>query len=118
MTSLDFSIEYHSKSDQITDELAELASTRLRNLRGDHTDMISASVTIEPATQAETPHDIQAQVVVHMRPERVVASHDGDSNTAALKGALDAVERQVREQRRKFKEHWKRPDLDDRPSPR
>lgn len=117
MTSLDFPIEFHSKSDQITDELEELASARLRDLRGDHTDMVSASVTLEPATQAETPHNIQARVVIHMRPDQVVASHDGDSNTAALKGALDAVERQVREQRSKLREHWKRPDLNDRPSP-
>lgn len=117
MTSLDFPIEFHSKSEQIEDDLESIASQRLRELRGDHSDMVSASVTIEPVTQSETPHNIQARVVIHMRPEQVVATHKDDSGTGALKGALDAVERQVREQRRKLKEHWKRPDLDDRPSP-
>lgn len=116
MDMVDFPIEFHTKSDEFDGELEKIAARRLNDLRGEHTDMVSASVTLESVTHSETPYAIQARVVVHTRPDRVVATNKADTPTTALKGALDAVERQVRAKREKFKEHWKRPDLDQGPA--
>lgn len=116
MDMVEFPIEFHSKSDEFDGELQDLAIRRLNDLRGDHTDMVSASVTLDSVAHSETPHALQARVVVHTRPDRVVATNKADSSATALKGALDAVERQVREKRAKLKEHWKRPDLNQGPA--
>jgi hypothetical protein len=44
-----------------------------------------------------------------MRPEDVVAVEKGKAAEVALKGALDAVERQVRQRRDKLRQPWKQP---------
>jgi hypothetical protein len=47
--------------------------------------------------------------VVYVRPDNVAAVEKGGKAEEALKGALDAVERQVREYRNKLSEPWKQP---------
>jgi ribosome-associated translation inhibitor RaiA len=73
--------------------------------------MIGASVALEELTQEETPHVFEARVVAYIKPDNIAAIEKSDSALGALKGALSAVERQVREFRNKLGEPWKRPDL-------
>jgi hypothetical protein len=54
----------------------------------------------------ETPHMYQARVVVYIRPENIVAIEKAGDLDGALKGALEAAERQVRQRREKFKTQW------------
>ena len=89
------------------DELIIEADRKLRALAEGHSDMIGASVAIEELTGVETPHVYQARVVAYIRPNNIVAVEKRDSPESALKGAISAVERQVRELREKLGKSWK-----------
>jgi ribosome-associated translation inhibitor RaiA len=109
MEELDFTLEFNSAgvNEATETELFDQADERLRALKGDHKDMIGAAVNIREPAHGETSHLFEATVVVYIRPENIAATEKADNPTAALKGALTAVERQVREGRRKRKEAWK-----------
>lgn len=115
MVTPDFPIEIRSDTESFTDKLREKTLRRLADLKGDHTDIVSAAVTIEEVAKGEAAFRYQFKVIAHMRPDPLVASKEGDTVEAAMKSALDALERQVRERRAKLKEHWKRPDMQDGP---
>ncbi len=107
-----FDFEFHTEITQDDTELWEEANKRLRSLINNHTDIIDASVAIEELTGSETPHRFEARVIIYMRPDNIVAVKKGEHAMVALQRALDAVERQVREDRTKRREEWKRPDVD------
>jgi hypothetical protein len=44
-----------------------------------------------------------------MRPDNLASVEKAETDEGALKGALTAVERQVRESREKLRETWKQP---------
>ncbi len=117
MATPDFPIEIRSDTDSFTDKLRDKTLRRLADLKGNHTDMVSAAVTIEEVAKGEEAFRYEFKVVVHMRPDPLVASKEANTVEAAMKSALDALERQVRERRAKLKEHWKRPDIQDGPEP-
>jgi ribosome-associated translation inhibitor RaiA len=111
MGSPDLPIEYHSEARGVPGTLEAEAQRSLLGLSEGHKDMTGATVTISRPEHGETPHLYQARVIVYMRPEHVTASEKHEDPEIALKGALAAVERQIRERRVKLKESWKRPDL-------
>jgi hypothetical protein len=111
MDITNFEFEFYTEVPDQRDILKNEAQARLRDLAWGHMDMIGASVSMEELTQAETPHVYQARIVAYIKPDNVVASEKDDTAPGALKGALDAVERQVRELRAKLSAPWKRPDL-------
>lgn len=115
MASEEFPVEFHSDTDGFTDELQDKTLRRLRELKADHTDLVGAAVTVEDIAKGDEPFRFQFKVVAYMRPDRIVASEKADNVRTAMKGALSALERQVREKRRKLRESWKRPDF--RPGP-
>lgn len=113
MADLDIPVEIHSETERFTDKLERKALRQLQALKGDHTDIVGASIAVEEIAKAQAAFRYQATVVVHMRPDRVVASKKADGVRQAIQQALSALERQVRERRAKLREHWKRPDLVD-----
>ncbi len=108
-----FPIEMEIETPYMTDQLREEVEERLHSLAKGHTDLIGASVTLDRPAHGETGFLYKASIVVYMRPENVYASEKQETGEGALKGALDAVERQVREIRNKLGKPWKRPDLSD-----
>lgn len=118
MEYVDFPIEYQTEVADVSGELQGEAERRLLELAGDHTDMTSASVMLDSPAQAPDPTQprpilYRARVLVNMRQQNVVASKEDDTAEGAMKAALEAVERQVRELRKKLNESWKRPDIED-----
>lgn len=110
---VDLDIEFYSEVKTLEDELRPEAEKRLRELAKGHRDMVGASIAIEePAANRETPYVYRARVVVYIRPENIAGEEQADTPQAALKGALDAVTRQVREKRRKLRTRWKQPGQD------
>ncbi len=89
------------------DKLITEAETRLRKLAQGHTDVTGASIIVEKIVEAHTPYLIRARVVAYTRPQYTAGVEEADTPLAALKGALSAVERQVREERKKLRERWK-----------
>ena len=110
MATSDFPIEIHSESDDFTQDLQDKTLSRLQEIKGDHSDIVGASVNVREIARGEDPR-VEFKVVAYARPDRFVASEKSHNIRTAMKGALDALERQIREKRAKLKEHWKRPDL-------
>lgn len=108
----DFEFEFYCKdipNIQLEDDLRIEAENHLQDLATGHSDMIGASVAVEKPAQRETAYIYQARVIAYIKPDNIVAIEKNDSAMAAIQGALNAVERQVRERREKFHEPWKRP---------
>jgi ribosome-associated translation inhibitor RaiA len=108
INELDFTLELSSEhlSDEEEDELYAIAEERLRRLAAGHTDMIGAAINISRPASGETAYLHEATVVVYGRPENVAASEKESNAPLALKGALDAAERQIRKHREKRKRPW------------
>lgn len=98
----------------ITDEDLDfyvMIEDRLRDLAEGHTDITGAAATIEqPAQGRETNHIFEASIVVYVRPNNVSATEKDSNPELALKGALDAVERQIRDQRKKLRDDRRSPN--------
>ena len=113
VNELDFTIEFNSDLDDNLFEarLMEEAESRLRDLSEGHDDVIGAAVTIREQAAGQTPI-YEATVVAYVRPENIAGKEKDESPQAALKAALDAVERQVRQKRERLRERWERPTND------
>ena len=112
MAELDFTLEFRDEASlpaAVKSEMEQEAARRLRALREGHTDMISAEIAIEELALKTTSYLYEARVVVYMRPDSVVAVEKQETEMGALKGALSAVERQIRDSREKLAEPWKQP---------
>ena len=117
MALIDLPIEFHAEVDAATDELELEAEKRLLKLSEGHSDMIGASISVERQAHGATPHLYRARVTVYVRPKNLHAQEKHKNMRSALKSALDAIERQVREKREKRGETWKREDIDDQAVP-
>jgi ribosome-associated translation inhibitor RaiA len=111
MNELDFTIEFNSEnlSENAQAELFAEADRRLRKLADGHTDLTGAAINVRQPAKGQTAYLHEATVVVYCRPENVAATEKKENPMPALKGALSAVERQVREKRTRLKKHWERP---------
>ncbi len=75
------------------------------------TGITGAAATIQqPAKGRETNHIFEASIVVYMRPNNVSATEKGSNPQQALKGALDAVGHQIRDQRKKLRDERRSSD--------
>jgi hypothetical protein len=89
---------------------------RLLALTDGHTDLVGAAISAtEPAQGAAQPFIFEVRIVVYTRPNDIAAVKQGDTLQAALKAALTAVERQVREKREKLGKPWERSDIPSAP---
>lgn len=114
MSELDFTIEFNSEglSKQVEDAMFSEADQRLRDLAGDHDDLRGAAINVRRPAKAETSFIFEVTTAVYARPEQIAATQKDSDPVLALKDALTAVERQVREKREKLGERWKRPGND------
>jgi ribosome-associated translation inhibitor RaiA len=100
----DFEFEFHHEAPLVDEGVRAETEDRLRRLADGHRDMIGASV----ATDYVAPYEYRARVVVYMRPENLTAEEKDDSAETALRSAVHSIERQVRSQREKRREFWRR----------
>ena len=100
MSMTDFEFEFHSEVDTLPDDLPAQIETRLRELGDGHKDVIGAAVSVTKMEgKQDVDHQCRARVVVYMKPENRVAVEKNESPEQALRKAVDAVIRQVRD-------HW------------
>jgi ribosome-associated translation inhibitor RaiA len=104
MSRLDFHIEFYTERTELPDGLEVEADSRLRALAADHKDIIGASVAVEELTGEETPNFFEARVIAYVRPDNIVAIEKGGNVETALRGALEALERQIRKRRAYLRE--------------
>lgn len=106
---IEFAFEFYTEVADADDALRLEADRRLWSLTEGHTDITGASVALEELTGETTPNRFQARVVIYMRPDNVASVEKAETAQGALKGALTAAERQVRQARNKLRETWKQP---------
>ncbi len=103
MDKVNFPVEFNNEVDDVKkseNEFYALAVDRLSKLAEGHKDISGAVVNFkQPAQARETPHIYEVTIVVYMGAEHIAATEKNGQFRAALDGALDAVERQVREYR-------------------
>jgi ribosome-associated translation inhibitor RaiA len=107
-----FDFEFYSEVPNVPEGLRLEVMEELESLAEGKNDMIGASVAIERVAHGETPHFYKARIVAYIKPEYITINEKGENIETALRGALKAIERKIREKREKFGEPWKRPDLD------
>lgn len=115
MGTTEFYVDYETPGPYFTDPHKEEVEERLWALAREHTDIVGASVAVSTPGQGETPFLYQARIVIYARPEDIAAIKKDDTVQGALKAALTAIERQVRDKRERLGEPWKRKDIPDAP---
>jgi ribosome-associated translation inhibitor RaiA len=110
----EFPIEYQTDVALLTRELQDHIEERLLVLSDGNTDLKGASISVTEVADRATPL-YQARILVHMRPDDVVAVEKGETLEGTLRGAVKAIERQVRDKRKKMRETWKRSDIEGAP---
>ncbi|MDF1514165.1 MAG: HPF/RaiA family ribosome-associated protein [Anaerolineae bacterium] len=109
MSNSQFNLELHNGTAYPDDPFRREAALHIEELCKGHDDITDAAVALEELSGDETPHVYQARVILYVRPNDVIAVIKEPDPMMALKAALDAVERQVREQREKLSETWSQP---------
>jgi ribosome-associated translation inhibitor RaiA len=105
----DFDFEFFTRVLDPDDQMKLYAENELRKLAEGHNDMTGARVSIEEESKDATPNAYRANVVVWIRPEDINAEEKAEFPMQALKGALKAAERQVRDKRDRLSSKWKQP---------
>lgn len=100
-TFTDFPIDYYNEFNE-DETLYDELERRLLDLRGEHTDMTSASANLRPANLG-TQSGVECTITVEVRPDARTSTVVAPDARAAIKGALDGIERQVREQRERLR---------------
>ena len=103
MNKANFPIEFNNEVDDVKkseNEFYTLAVNRLSKLAEGNNDISGAVVNLkQPAKEHQTSYMSEVTIVVYMGSDHIAATEKGEQFQATLDGALDAVERQVRERR-------------------
>lgn len=110
MSRLDFHLEFQCEIPQIRAKLEAKTDGRLQALAQGYPDLIGAAVAVKALPHDETVHLYQARVVAYAKPDNIAAVEKADTPFAALRQALEAVERQLRQRRETFRKPWEKPE--------
>lgn len=103
-TTTDIAVEYHTETIEFTDAVKAKVDARLRKLASGHRDISGASVAINIISGANRHQEYRARVVLYHRPSNVVAIRKDATVSNAVLEAVEAIERQVRDQRERMRE--------------
>jgi ribosome-associated translation inhibitor RaiA len=103
MNNESFPIKFNNEIDKVKESENELyakAADRLRQLAEGHDDILSGSIDLkEPAKGHGTASAYEVKIMLYMGSDHILATEKGQLLQSTLESALDAVERQVHEQR-------------------
>ena len=97
----EFPLDYYNEVNEDL-ELYNEVERRLEKLRTGHTDMTAASINIRDANLG-TESGVECTITVEVRPDAKASTVVAPNAMAAVKGALDGIERQVRDQRERLR---------------
>ncbi len=104
MDKANFPIEFNNEIDDVKkseNKFYTLAVDRLSKLAEGHNDISGGVVNLkQPAQGHQISHIYEVTIVVYMGSDHIAATEKGAQLQSTLNGALDAVERQVRERRK------------------
>ena len=103
MDNANFPVEFSNEIDDIKkneNEYYALAVDRLSKLAEGYVDILGAAVSFkQPAKERQTTYKNEVTIIVYMGSDHIAATQMGEFFLSTLDGALNAVERQVRERR-------------------
>ncbi len=99
-----FAIEYYAGSAHLSQRDKDSIEVRIHKLARGHRDISGASVAVECISGANKHAEYKARLVVYCKPANIAASRTHDSVRSAVSEALEAVERQIREQRERMRD--------------
>lgn len=104
-----FPIEFNNEINEVIkseNEFYTLAVDRMSKLAAGHNDISGGSVNFKkPAKEHQTTYIYEVTIVVYMGSDHIAATEKGEQFQSTLNGALDAVERQVREHRKQQRDY-------------
>ncbi len=104
MDKANFPIEFNNEIDDVKkseNDFFALAADRLSKLAEGHNDISGAVVNLkQPAQGRQTSYIYEVTIIVYMGSNHIAATEKGEAFQSTLDGALDAVEKQVRERRK------------------
>ncbi len=98
-----FAIEYYVENATLGQREKNTIEARLHKLAHGHRDISGASVALECVSGANKRAEYRARMVVYCKPANIAATCTQDSVRSAVSEALEAVERQIREQRERMR---------------
>ncbi len=98
-----FAIEYYVENATLAQREKKTIEARLHKLAQGHRDISGASVALECVSGANKRAEYRARMVVYCKPANIAATCTQDSVRSAVSEALEAVERQIREQRERMR---------------
>ncbi len=104
MEATGFTIEYHTETIEFTNDLKAKLEKRLEKLAARHRDITGASLAVHTLSGNKRHHMFKVRLVLYHKPDNIAAICKADTVSNAILEALDAVERQVREQRERQRE--------------
>ena len=99
MGRLDFHIDFNLNVPDLPESLEIESSERIQALNKDRQDLIGALISLDEIAGVKDPFLYEARIVAYKKPENIAVSAKENSPEAALKQALSALERTVREDR-------------------
>jgi ribosome-associated translation inhibitor RaiA len=103
MDNENFPINFNNEIDKVKESENELyakASNRLWQLAEGHNDILSGSIDLkEYAKEHGASSAYEVKIMLYLGSDHIVATEKGQLLESTLESALDAVERQVHEQR-------------------
>ncbi|MCY4171098.1 MAG: ribosome-associated translation inhibitor RaiA [Bacteroidetes bacterium] len=102
--SPDFDIEYYTENATLSNREKSLIEHRMNKLTKGHRDISGASVAVECISGDNKRAEYKARLVVYCKPANIVGSSTHQSIYSAVTDALEAIERQVRDQRERMRD--------------
>ena len=100
----EFAIEYYVEGTHLSQRQKDAIEIRLKKLAQGHRDIAGASVAVECVSGANRRAEYRVRLVVYCKPSNIAATRTQDSVRGAISEALEAVVRQIREQRERMRD--------------
>ncbi len=104
-------IEFHLDNLKISKQLEQKVRDRYQDWKRGHHDITNAFISLKQLSGKKSVNVYEAKIVLYHSPENIVAGHRSAAIPEALAGAVQAIERQLREARSTFRDKRRRRQL-------
>ena len=99
-----FSIEYAVEDATLTERMKAKVQRRMRKLVNGYKDIFGVAVALRNVTGTKRNPDYKCRMIIYAKPVNIVAVQNASMESVAMLGALDSVERQIRDRRERMRE--------------
>ena len=97
-------IEFHLDNLKISRQLEQKLRTRYDVWKRGHHDITHAFFSLKQLSGKKSVHEYEAKIVLYHRPENIVAAYRASAIPEAVKGAVQTMERRIRETRATYRD--------------